>query len=152
MSEGCQEAVQALAKCHGRERVDHIVAIHVNAFTGSAHIFSSHLKIFKCFPMFLFPKPSVIIRSIGRIMLGYSTTAVQSQCQCSRRRRTSSSQHKFPMANVDSMRKATLPHKKASYERIHEAPMLFLHHTLFSISSHNMISCAHTAKTYSVLY
>ena len=36
MSEGCQEAVQALAKCHGRERVDHIVAIHVNAFTGSA--------------------------------------------------------------------------------------------------------------------
>ena len=76
MSEGCQEAVQALAKCHGRERVDHIVAIHVNAFTGSAHIFSSHLKIFKCFPMFLFPKPSVIIRSIGRIMLGYSTTAV----------------------------------------------------------------------------
>ena len=40
MSEGCQEAVQALAKCHGRERVDHIVAIHVNAFTGSAFFFS----------------------------------------------------------------------------------------------------------------
>ena len=38
MSEGCQEAVQALAKCNGRERVDHIVAIHINAFTGSLHI------------------------------------------------------------------------------------------------------------------
>ena len=34
MSDGCQEAVQALAKCNGRERVDHIVAIHINAFTG----------------------------------------------------------------------------------------------------------------------
>ena len=34
MSEGCQEAVQELAKCNGRERVDHIVAIHINAFTG----------------------------------------------------------------------------------------------------------------------
>ena len=33
MSEGCQEAVQALAECNGRERVDHIVAIHINAFT-----------------------------------------------------------------------------------------------------------------------
>ena len=37
MSEGCQEAVQALAKCNGRERVDHIVAIHINAFTGIVH-------------------------------------------------------------------------------------------------------------------
>ena len=34
MSSGCQEAVAALAKCNGRERVDHIVAIHINAFTG----------------------------------------------------------------------------------------------------------------------
>ena len=37
MSEGCQEAVQELAKCNGRERVDHIVAIHINAFTGDRH-------------------------------------------------------------------------------------------------------------------
>ena len=37
MSEGCQEAVQELAKCNGRERVDHIVAIHINAFTGERH-------------------------------------------------------------------------------------------------------------------
>ena len=42
MSEGCQEAVQALAKCNGRERVDHIVAIHINAFTGNNHAINDH--------------------------------------------------------------------------------------------------------------
>jgi len=59
MSEGCQEAVQALAKCHGRERVDHIVAIHVNAFTEVLSSVHTDVDIQSC-PVFQTPPPTIV--------------------------------------------------------------------------------------------
>merc|ERR1712088_730434 len=59
MSEGCQEAVQALAKCHGRERVDHIVAIHINAFTEVLSSVHTDVDILSC-PVFHTPPPTIV--------------------------------------------------------------------------------------------
>lgn len=59
MSEGCQEAVQALAKCNGRERVDHIVAIHINAFTEVLSSVHTDVDILSC-PVFHTPPPTIV--------------------------------------------------------------------------------------------
>jgi len=59
MSEGCQEAVQELAKCNGRERVDHIVAIHINAFTEVLSSVHTDVDILSC-PVFHTPPPTIV--------------------------------------------------------------------------------------------
>jgi len=59
MSDGCQEAVQALAKCNGRERVDHIVAIHINAFTEVLSSVHTDVDILSC-PVFHTPPPTIV--------------------------------------------------------------------------------------------
>jgi len=59
MSSGCQEAVVALAKCNGRERVDHIVAIHINAFTEVLSSVHTNVDILSC-PVFHTPPPTIV--------------------------------------------------------------------------------------------
>lgn len=59
MSEGCQEAVQAFAKCNGREQVDHLVAIHINAFTEILSAYHREVDIRAC-PVFHTPPPTIV--------------------------------------------------------------------------------------------
>lgn len=59
MSEGCQEAVQAFAKCNGREQVDHLVAIHINAFTEILSAYHREVDIRSC-PVFHTPPPTIV--------------------------------------------------------------------------------------------
>ena len=128
MSDGCQEAVQALAKCNGRERVDHIVAIHINAFTGNFHInaFTGNVHI-NAFTGNV--EPSKIFFLSIQIIQVFSYVAI---LKARRRNKINTthhvptltlqyivttdaatrSLHNFPMPNVGSGRRAESPHKK----------------------------------------
>lgn len=61
MSSGCQGAVAEFALCNGRERVDHLVAIHINAFTEVLSTFHRGVNIKGC-PVFQTPPPTIVSR------------------------------------------------------------------------------------------
>lgn len=59
MSSGCKSAVDEFAECNGREQVDHLVAIHISAFTEVLSAYHTSVDIRSC-PVFHTPPPTIV--------------------------------------------------------------------------------------------